>query len=287
MKSKERRDFRGIPANAMLLPVEIILIILLTLIVILVFEVNRSSNKLSDLMENFGICQQETMSMQAGINTLSETASGFVQSPALEDGSTNFGPLSAFAQELGRDRQGPQIAERFHGYDVSDEVKAYIDHAAETTVIMRQALDHAVALVTSVYPLPPIPALSAIPDFPLTAEELAMPDEARVGLARKLLGGDYAQLKHAVAEDVGSCGALLQRDFSRAAAETRQHIANLRMSLWFVIVSIIGILLFVFIMLHFWIVRPLRKHVEDINADLSTNQPQNAPPEPRRGRFFT
>ena len=55
MKGKERRDFRGIPANAMLLPVEIILIILLTLIVILVFEVNRSSNKLSDLMENFGI----------------------------------------------------------------------------------------------------------------------------------------------------------------------------------------------------------------------------------------
>lgn len=272
MKSKERRDFRGIPANAMLLPVEIILIILLTLIVILVFEVNHSSNKLSDLMENFGICQQETMSMQAGINTLSETASGFVQSPALEDGSTNIGPMSAFAQELGRDRQGPQIAERFHGYDVSDEVKAYIDHAAETTVIMRQTLDHAVALVTSVYPLPPIPALSAIPDFPLTAEELAMPDEARVGLARKLLGGDYAQLKHAVAEDVGSCGALLQRDFSRAADETRQHIASLRMSLWIVIVGIIGILLFVFIMLHFWIVRPLRKHVEDINADLSTNQ---------------
>ena len=157
-------------------------------------------------------------------------ASGFVQSPVLEDGSTNIGPMSAFAQELGRDRQGPQIAERFHGYDVSDEVKAYIDHAAETTVIMRQTLDHAVALVTSVYPLPPIPALSAIPDFPLTAEELAMPDEARVGLARKLLGGDYAQLKHAVAEDVGSCGALLQRDFSRAADETRQHIASLRMS---------------------------------------------------------
>ena len=44
------------------------------------------------------------------------------------------------------------------------------------------------------------------------------------------------------------------------------------MSLWIVIVSIIGIVLFVFTMLHFWIVRPLRKHVADINADLSTNQ---------------
>jgi diguanylate cyclase (GGDEF) domain len=269
MKVKEKTAFRGIPANAIIVPLEIVLIMLLALIVFLVFEVNHYSNQLSSLMENSGVYILELTDLQAGINTLSETASGFVQSPGAEDGSTNIGPLMAFAQELGRDRRGPQIAERFHGYDVRGEVRTRVDRAAETTETMRAIQDHAIALVRSVYPLPPIPELSVIPDIPLTEEELAMPAEARIGLARRLLGGEYAQLKYAVAEDVGESARILQQEFSRAAEETRRHLANLRTNLWIDITCIIVMLFVAFLLLRLWVVRPLIKHVEEINADES------------------
>ena len=254
------------------MPLEIVLTVLLALVIFLVFKVNSSSNELAELMEKSGIYLQELSDLQAGINTLSETASGFVQSPTAEDGSANFGPLMAFAEELGRDRRGPQIAERFHNYTVSDEVRAYVDHAAETTVTMREAQDHAIALVRSVYPLPPVPALSAVPDVPLTEEELAMPPEARIGAARKMLGGDYAQLKYSVAEDVGNGGRILREAFSRSAGETKRHLANLRTNLWIVIACIVVILFAVFLLLRLWVVDPLRSHVEKINADISMIQ---------------
>ena len=70
---KEKSKIRGIPANTIVLPLEIALSILLILIIILVVELNRSNNKLADLLEQSGIYQLEVWNLQAGVNTLSET----------------------------------------------------------------------------------------------------------------------------------------------------------------------------------------------------------------------
>ena len=268
MKKNAKTQKQGISANAIMMPLGIILAVLLVFIIILVFEVNRSSNELTDLMERFGVCQQETTNLQAGINTLTETANSFVQNPVSEDGEINVGPVMAFAQELERDRRGPQVAERFQDYDVSEEALEYIDHAAETSETMLETLTHVIALARSVYTLPPIPELSAIPEVELTKEELAMSDDERMGYARKLLQSqEYAQLRYSINEDTGSCTGILQQEFSTAVTRTRQHVATLRTVLWIVIFCIAVLLLFAYILLRAWVVWPLRRHAEEISHD--------------------
>ena len=273
MKENENTGFRGISANAIIVPIEIVLALLLIRVTILVFEVNRSSNELSYLMERSGAYQQEVTNLQAGSNTLSEIAGSFAQVPVAGDGSTNVGPLMAYAQELGNDRRGPQIAERFRAYAVSDEVKGYVEHAAEVAQAMLEVQTHALSLIFSVYPLPPIPELSVLPQVALTDEELGMPEEARLAYARGLmLNQEFPQLKHAITEDMANCTRILRQEFARASEETRRHVAVLRGALWIVIVSIIVILIFSFTMLRFWVIRPLRKHAEEISRDDSMEQ---------------
>lgn len=273
MKENERSGARGIPANAIILPLEITLGLLLILIIILVYEVNRSSNELSDLMERSGVYQQEVTNLLAGSNTLSETASSFVQIPVNGDGATNAGPLMAYAQELGNDRRGPQIAERFRDYDVGDEVQGYVDHAAETSEAMLDIQTRVLSLIRTVYPFPPIPELSALPELPLSEEELAMPEEERLGYARSLiLSSDYSLLKHAISEDVANCNRILQQAFSSASAQTRRHVTALRSALWAVIGGIVIILLLAFGLLRFRVVRPLRRHAAEISRDDSMQQ---------------
>ena len=265
---KETKKHRSIPANAIILPMEIMLTILLILIVILVYEVNRSSNRLSELTERAGVLQQEITDLHAGINTLTETASTFIQNPVAPDGSTIAGPLSAYAEELGRDRRGPAIAERFRRYEVSAGVQSYVDDAAAVSEEMMAEQLHAIALVSSVYPLPPIPALAAIPLPALFPEEETMPPEARIGAARKMiLGQDYAQKRYAINEDVSNCTRAFQSDFSHDAAATKQHLGILRAALWVVIAAIAVALIFAFTILRLWVVSPLRMHSGEISSD--------------------
>ena len=273
MQKKKRTGIGGLTANAIILPFEVVLCMFLILIVILVFEVNRSSNKLTDMMEKSSVYQRQSTEMQAGISILSETVSNYAQTPALEDGSANVGPLMAYAQELANDRRGPQIAERFRGYGVSSEVQSCIDSASEISEQMFEIQTRVIALLRSVYPLPAIPALSAIPDVALTEEEQAMPAEDRVGYAKRMiLGQEYAQLKYHFTEDIDNSHSALQADFSRAAAATRHHIGTLRTALWVVIACIIALLFFGIAILRAWMIRPLRKHVLEINADQSMRQ---------------
>lgn len=273
MKKKEKITIKGVPANVIIVPLEIILAVLLFFIFILVLETNRSSNELADLIERFGVYQQDETDLQTGINILSETAVTYIQTPVTGDGAPNVGPLKAYANELGRDRRGPQIAERFRDYQVSDEVRGYIDHASEVSVEMMEIQIHAISLMRSAYPLPPIPELSAIPEVPLTPEELAMSEEARVGAAKRmLLNQDYARMRYAITEDVGNGSFALQQEFSRLSAETRHHVAVLRTALWIMIVAVVIMLFSGFALLRIWMIRPLRKHAAEITADESMKQ---------------
>ena len=270
---REAEGKRGIPANAIMMPLGAMFSILLVCVVFLILEVNRSSNELSDLMERNGVYQLEATELQMGINTLSETANSFVQTPVTGDGTTNVGPLKAYAEEMGKDRLASKIAERFEGYEVSDEVLSHIEGAAETSREMMDVQAHAIALVSSVHPLPPIPELSTIPEAILSAEEQAMPAEARIGLARRLMQDqDYAQMRYRIGEDVGSCNHLLQQEFSTASAKAKRYVTTIRTVLWVTFFAIVGLLALSFAILRSWVVWPLRRHAAEITSDLPMTQ---------------
>ena len=268
MKKKEKSRVWDIPANAIITPIEILLAVLLLFIIILVFEVNRSSNELADLTERSGVYQKEVMDLNADSSTLAETSVNFIQSPVDGEGSPIVGPLKAYAKELGMGRLAKDIAERFQSYDVSDEVKSNISNAAGIAETMLELQNHALALVRSVYTLPPIPELDIIPDVPLTEEEQAMSEEARIGLAKSLvLNGEFSQMKYHIAENVNASIGILQQSFSERSAEIKQHVGILRSGLWAVIIAIIVILFFGTTLIRLTLVNPLRKHAEEIAAD--------------------
>ena len=103
MKKKEKSRVWDIPANAIITPIEILLAVLLLFIIILVFEVNRSSNELADLTERSGVYQKEVMDLNADSSTLAETSVNFIQSPVDGEGSPIVGPLKAYAKEPARE----------------------------------------------------------------------------------------------------------------------------------------------------------------------------------------
>ena len=273
MKDNDNSKPGGVAANALIFPLLVLFVILHISIVFLIIEVNRSDDSLADLMLRSGVYQQTATSLQAGSSILSETASGFAQMPVKPDGSPNVGPLTAYAEELGNDRRGDQVVALFQSYDVSDAVRANIEDAAEKATQMQEIQLHAIALLRSVYPLPPVPALDAIPAVPLTEEELAMPEEARVGAAKQLIIGEaYSQLKHKLTEDIESCHETIQAEIARASAQTQQHISALRTALWSVVFVIIAALTATFALSYRWLIRPLRSYARQINSDQGMDQ---------------
>lgn len=270
---KESLKIGGVTANALIFPLLVLVVVLHFLIIFLIVEVNRSDDSLADLMLRSGVYQQTATNLQAGSSILSETASGYVQIPVTPDGAPNVGPLTAYAEELGNDRRGDQVVELFRGYDVSDEVRGYIEDAAEQSQRMMDVQLHVIALVRSVYPTPPVPALAAIPDVPLTGEELAMPDEARLGYARQMiLSRDYSQMKNALSKDIESCHETLQQEIARASARTQRHITSLRTALWAAVFTIIGTLTGTFILYYHWLIRPMRSYARQISSDETMEQ---------------
>ena len=270
---KETTKVGGVSANVLILPLVVLLVLLHILIIYLIVGVNRADDSLADLIQRSGGYQQDATNLQAGSSVLSETAASFVQMPVTPDGETNSGPLMTYAEELGRDRRGEAVVERFQSYDVSDEVRAYVETAAESSRQMLDIQTHAISLLRSVYPLPPAPALEAIPNLPLTGQELAMPEEARVGLARSLmLGKDYSMLKFNLANDIEACHETLQREITIATAKTQHRISNLRTALWAVIFTIIGTLVGTFALYYRWLINPLRTYASQIDSDQAMEQ---------------
>lgn len=273
MKEKDSRKIGGCTANSLVIPLTVVVALLHIVIISLVFEVNRSNSELSELMQNCADYQQYATNLQAGVSTLSETASGFAQMPVDTDGALNVGPLLRYAQELGNDRRGPQVAAWFRERQVSPEIQGYIDAAAEASEQMLEIQLHVIALLRSAYPPSPVPGLSAIRDAALTEEELAVPEADRADYARGLiLAKDYSLLRAAVAENIENCHRTLQEEYARASSECQRHIADLRVWLWIVIFTIIFILVCTFALFYRWMILPLRVYARQITSDEAMQQ---------------
>ena len=273
MKEKDPSKVGGIHANALVIPLGIVISLLLLFIIILVFEVNRSTNNLSDMLQRCSDEQQYATNLQAGCSILSETATSFAQAPVDGEGTFNTGPLLRYAQEFGTDRRGSQIAEWFTAQGASSEVQACIDNAVDSAKQMLDVQLHVISLLRSVYTSPPVPDLEVIPEVPLTEEELAMAEEARAGYAKSLiLSRDYSLLKSSVAENIEECHKLVQQEYGRSAAECQRHINILRTALWVVIISIIVIMIATFVLFYRWLIRPLRRYARQITSDQPMDQ---------------
>lgn len=258
----------GIPASMFAFPALIIVIILHIVLVVLMADVNKTSNTLSELMQSSGAYQLDATSIQARNTAMSETSRSFIQMPLAEDGTVNAGPLLTYVEQLDADSRGPKVVERFKSYNVSYEVLSYVERASELTETMTEVQLHAIALMSSVYPLPPLAELAPLLEYQLPEEELNMPAEERAALAnRMILGKDYAQLRYYITENTENCNKALQEEFSLVSERTEQHVTTMRRILWGVVGVIIVILSTVFILFYQFIVKPLRNYSKDIAAN--------------------
>ncbi len=273
MRKDKTSKIGGFTANSLVIPLTIIIAVLHIAIISLVFEANRANTELSEMLENCSNYQQYATNLQAGSSILSETASAFAQIPVGKDGSINVGPLLRYAQELGKGRRGPQVAEWFRSHNVSTAIQSYIDAAAAESERMFETQLHVIALLCSIYPPPPLQELEAIPSVSLTEEELAMTKEERRDYALSLiLDQEYSMMKASVADDIENCHRCLQEEYSYASSESARYITSLRIWLWIVIIAIIIIMLCTFFLFFRWLILPLRSYARQIVSDQSMNQ---------------
>ena len=273
MRTIHRSKMGGISANRMVLPIIIILAILHALIIGLIFSINNVSSRMSQTMQTSSVYIEDATSLLGGASLLSESCTGFILMPVTSDGEVNLSPLATYAYELQVDRRGDDILAKFENYDVSQEALDYLTVAANCANNSLEAQLHAIALVTSIYPLPDIPPLDSLPLPPLTAEEQAMPDEAKLGQARVLvLGAENGLNKQSISQNVNACTGVIKSEMGQKSAITAQRIGTLRTALWAVTVSIIVLLAVTFIALYRQLISPLDGFVRLIVLDRSLDE---------------
>ena len=256
-----------------MIPITILLAVLHVCIISLIMAINTTSSSLSKTMQASGEYIEDATSLLAGSSLLSETATNFVLVPLTEDGAVNVFPLSAYAGELTQDRRGQQVAERFRGYEVSGEVLDTIDQAADSAEAMMEAQLHALALMTSVYPLPDPELQARIPMPELTEAEASMEPEQRIGQARQLvMGSAYAQEKSSVSVNVNTAAGMIRASMGTRAGEIARRIGVLRMAMWSITALIILILILTFVGIYRQILLPINDFTRLIRSSDPLNE---------------
>lgn len=272
-KEKSQDRVGGVSANALTMPIVIVLSILHVLIIAVIVMINTNSSNLSIIMSNAGQYTQEATSLLAGSSLLSETSSNYVLMPLTEAGEPNVSPLQAYASELGQPRRGDDILALFKRHKINPEELGMLENAAESANNMLEAQLHAISLVSSVYPLPEIKPLTDIPRVALTDEEQAMTDEQRLAEARTLiLGSVYGMNKQSVSQNVNACVGVLQGTSAQMAAQASRRIGLLRTVLWAITICIVIVLVVTFVMLYRQLLFPLGRFVTLIPEDLPLDE---------------
>ena len=271
--NKPRNRVGGVSANALTMPIVIILSILHILIIVVIVMINTNSSNLSTINSNAGRYTQEATSLLAGSSLLSETSSNYVLMPLTEGGEVNVMPLQAYANELSEPRRGDDILALFRTHKIKPEELELLENAAESANYMLDAQLHAISLVSSVYPLPEIKPLTKIPRVALTEAEQAMTDEQRLAEARTLiLGSVYGMNKQSVSQNVNACVGVLQSTSAQLAAQASRRISLLRTLLWIITVLIVVVLIITFITLYRQLLFPLGRFVTLIPEDVPLDE---------------
>ena len=85
-----RKQIGGASANALVMPVAVVLAVFHVLIIALILMINSSSGKLSTVMKDAGTYTQDATSLLAGSSLLSETSSNYVLMPVTESGESGY-----------------------------------------------------------------------------------------------------------------------------------------------------------------------------------------------------
>jgi len=260
---------KAISINVVTIATCIVLAILHVIIIIVILMINDASSSLSEIMERSSQRLETVTALQAGTSVLSETSSSFVLIPTTKESAVNIGPLMGYAAELSQPRRGSQVIEQLKALGVTDEaVLAPVILAAENADAMLENQLHAIALMRSVYTIPHAPQLKAIPDVPLTEEELAMSDDQREAAARALLLDiTYSERKATISQNVTQCVEMLRGQAHEQAGITGRRIGILRAVLWAVTLSIVALLVIFFVTLYRQLITPLNSHVRVIGAN--------------------
>lgn len=265
---ENRKLLGGLPAKSLIIPVIVILVILLSLIIVSTLVVNYESDLMSTTMRHYSQYVSEANSILAGSSLLSETATSFVISPLTEDGTLKTGPLSAYSNELSNPRRGYQVIANFVNYDVSEEVLELIKTGADNADKMFENQKHALALMNEVYPFPDLPTLDNLPRYDLPQEEKDLSNEQKLALANHLLySNEYGNWKGKVSQSINQCVALLQKESAQKSADIMQTIASMRILLWFVIITIIVVLIVSFFVIFKFLISPLGLFAKEISVD--------------------
>lgn len=265
----DRKQFGGVPANAFVIPIVIVVAVLHLLIVTFIFAINSESGKLSQTMQSSNTYVTDATNLLAGSSLLCETSTNFILSPLINGSEPNVGPLTAYANEIAQpEHRGDQTAARFETYEVSDQVLDLIETAAQSADEIIEAQYHALALVTAVYPLPDIPPLAVLSLPELSAEEAALSNEAKLDLAHSIiLSPEYAQNKQLVSANVNQAVGSIRASSGAQAEVTSQSVGTLRILLWVATIAVIMVLLLSFILLYRAFIFPIGRFSQLIIED--------------------
>ncbi len=253
----------GVPANALIMPIAVLMLILHILIIILLFSINQSTSSLSRVNQESGKYRETATSLLAGSSLLCDTSVNFVVMPVTENGAVNVFPLTAYAEELKNPRRGKDIVEQFRGFNVTDDIMETMEDAAGSAEYLVDSQIHAITLLRTIYPIPDTDPYNFIPVYELTAEEKKMSDEEKTAAARALLlGSEYAENKQNVSEKVNLCVNKIQEYTGAKAAESGRQVAMYRTMMWMMTLTIITILIITFAAIYTQIIKPLVRFAE-------------------------
>ncbi|MBO4428357.1 MAG: EAL domain-containing protein [Clostridia bacterium] len=270
VKNSQKRF--GLATASLVIPFVAVLVVLIVFMAYFSININQTTNDLAEFMQKSNQYQQSATQLQAGSSVLSETATIFIQTPQIPNGpdttTVNAEPLKAYAAELREDRRPAKILALFREYDVSDEILGYIEKAAADSEEMQRIQTHALSLIFSVYPLPDDAVYDSITLTSLTEEELAMPAEARLATAKKLvIEKNYSLLKSEASKQVELCRNVLQEQFNARCVESQDHLSAMRTALWAVTSLFVASLICALAIFYIWIIVPMRRYSKDIVSD--------------------
>lgn len=275
---KKGKEIGGIPARAVTIPALIITLLIAISIFVIITMANKAGDETIAYMNEANTYRLDALDMISGVSVCSETCNNYIQTP--ENTTThqsNYGPLLTYIPELSSDRTPEKTLQRFRTYGVSSDSLLLVADAVDKAKEMRRVQIHAISVMNSVYPLTncPVPIQTQLQPLldvliDLTPEEEAMDTAARAAYAESLINAyDYAQLRAGVSRDIDQCNVTIRTNFNKKIEAKSNFVKTLRNVLAVEAITLVLVMITLFVLFYFYMVKPLRNYAKDIASNRS------------------
>ena len=257
---------RIVSARTIIWPAVVSIIVILAVMIMAIYYTTLLNEKLTRTLQDSAEYVEEVSDFMSGASLLKETSASFVVNPVDGEGNVIWGQIMPFAVELGtKHRRAEDLRASFSGHHVSEETIRHITEACECADYFVKTQLHAIALVTSVYPLPSMPPLEPVAHLEITEEEARLPEEARLGLAKSmLLNEEYAVRRQHLADAVNGAIGSIKESAAADVQETNRKVGGIRILLWASVILAVAILAVAFLTILSMLVSPLVKATKQI-----------------------